>query len=94
VGAQPERRDAEALGRFAGLDDLDFLPRDTQVADGAMLAGRTLREFAPQSALRSALADLAERYAAPVSTRRLRRLGRGHRFRAQELNSRVRPPTV
>jgi Flp pilus assembly CpaE family ATPase len=59
VGPHPERRIGEALERFAGMDDLTYLPWDQAGLDGAMLAGRSLVEFAPQSALRRAIADLA-----------------------------------
>jgi MinD-like ATPase involved in chromosome partitioning or flagellar assembly len=76
VGAHPERRISEALERFAGLDDCAFLPDDPQVLDAAMLAGQTLREYAPQSPLRVALAGLAEEFATASPTRRQRRLGR------------------
>jgi len=74
VGTRPQRRIAEALSRFAGMDDLAFLPWDQASLDGAMFAGRSLVEFAPQSELRRALADVAGRYAAglaePVGSRR------------------------
>jgi hypothetical protein len=91
VGTRPERRITEALGRFAGLDDLHFLPWDQPSLDGAMFAGRTLAEFAPQSELRLAVRAVAGRYAAgagsPVGGGRRGRLG-------QWLKSSVRPPTV
>ena len=58
-----QRRIAEALGRFAGMDDLSFRAVDPGTFDGAMLAGRTLAEFAPQSPVRRAIADLSGRYA-------------------------------
>jgi len=74
VGTRPQRRIAEALSRFAGMDDLAFLPWDQASLDGAMFAGRSLVEFAPQSALRRALAAVAGRYAPgsaePVGSRR------------------------
>jgi MinD-like ATPase involved in chromosome partitioning or flagellar assembly len=77
VGTRPQRRIAEALSRFAGMDDLAFLPWDQASLDGAMFAGRSLAEFAPQSELRRALAAVAGRYAAgsaePVGSRRGRR---------------------
>lgn len=77
VGTRPQRRIAEALSRFAGMDDLAFLPWDQASLDGAMFAGRSLAEFAPQSELRRALADVAGRYVAasaePVGSRRRRR---------------------
>jgi MinD-like ATPase involved in chromosome partitioning or flagellar assembly len=74
VGPRPEQRITEALGRFAGLADLVFLPFDPATLDGAVFAGTTLVEFAPQSDLRGAVASLADAYAAaPVTSRRGRR---------------------
>jgi MinD-like ATPase involved in chromosome partitioning or flagellar assembly len=74
VGPRPEQRITEALGRFAGLADLVFLPFDPATLDGAVFAGATLVEFAPQSDLRGAMASLADAYAAaPVTSRRGRR---------------------
>lgn len=76
VGGRPERRIGEALERFSGMDDLSFLPWDQSSLDGAMLAGRTLVEYAPQSDLRRAIAAVATRYAVdapePVGRRRRR----------------------
>ena len=73
VGPRPEHRIREALGRFAGLDELVFLPLDQQTLDGAVFAGTTLAEFAPQSELRRAIASLADAYAAaPLTSRRAR----------------------
>lgn len=74
VGSHPERRVTEALGRFAGMEDLHFLPWDQTSLDGAMFAGCSLTEFAPHSELRRAIAALASRYAAvPEPARRGRR---------------------
>ena len=70
VGARPERRIGEALGRFAGMDDLTYLPWDQASLDGAMFAGKALREFAPQSDLRRGFVALADWYAAAQPTRR------------------------
>jgi Flp pilus assembly CpaE family ATPase len=76
VGSRPERRIGEALARFAGLENLTYLPWDQAALDAAMFAGTTLREAAPQSPLRRALLELAicstER-AVSRSSRRLRR---------------------
>jgi hypothetical protein len=58
------------------MDDLVFLPWDQQSLDGAMFAGRSLAEFAPQSELRRAMAAVASRYAVAageVGSRRRRR---------------------
>jgi MinD-like ATPase involved in chromosome partitioning or flagellar assembly len=78
VGSHPQRRISEALGRFAGLEDLTFLPWDQTTIDGALFAGLPLSEFAPQSELRRALADLAAGYAGvePSATRHARRARR------------------
>ncbi|HEV7195669.1 MAG TPA: hypothetical protein VGN19_06995, partial [Pedococcus sp.] len=77
VGSRPTRRIAEALSRFAGMDNITYLPWDQETLDGAMFAGLPLAEFAPQSELREALASLASSYAAqPVATRRSRRFRR------------------
>jgi len=72
VGARPEQRIAEALARFAGMDDLAFLPLDQPTLDAALFAGTTLAESAPQSELRRAVASLADVYAAPTRVRRRR----------------------
>ena len=73
VGPRPEQRIAEALGRFAGLGELTFLPYDRVTCDGAVFAGTTLAEFAPESELRRAISTLADAYAvAPVTSRRAR----------------------
>lgn len=79
VGSRPEQRIAEALARFAGMDDLVFLPLDQPTTDGALFAGTTLAEHAPQSELRRAIASLADAYAAPLPDRgrRSRRSRRG-----------------
>jgi MinD-like ATPase involved in chromosome partitioning or flagellar assembly len=73
VGPHPEQRIAEALARFAGLEDLAFLPLDQPTVDAAVFAGTTLAESAPQSEVRRAIAALADAYAAPVPQRRRRR---------------------
>ena len=75
VGSRPERRITEALGRFAGMDDLSYLPWDQATLDGAMFAGKSLAEYAPASELRRAFVGLTEAYAAvePRFRRRRRR---------------------
>jgi MinD-like ATPase involved in chromosome partitioning or flagellar assembly len=72
VGSRPERRIDEALGRFAGLQDITYLPWDQASLDGAMFAGRSLAEFAPHSDLRRAIASLTTAYAAAAPERRRR----------------------
>lgn len=73
VGTRPERRIAEALGRFAGMDELAFLPHDQTTVDGAMFAGKSLAEFAPASELRRAVVALTEPYVAVAPQHRRRR---------------------
>ena len=70
VGARPERRISEALGRFAGMEELTFLPWDQASLDEAMFAGKSLVEHAPHSDLRRSLARLAGRYAVESPTSR------------------------
>jgi len=65
VGKDPERRIAEALARFAGVERLRFLPADPGTLDAVVLAGRTLAEGAPQSTLRHAFSRLAREVCAP-----------------------------
>ncbi|MFC8502981.1 CpaE family protein [Pedococcus sp. NPDC057267] len=78
VGSRPERRIAEALQRFAGMDDLTYLPWDQATLDAAMFAGTTLADHAPQSDLRRAVQALAARWAGggAVVSRRSRRAAR------------------
>lgn len=59
VGPRPERRIREALSRFAGIDDLRFIPDDPATLDDALLTGRLLAESAPDSAVRLSLLALA-----------------------------------
>jgi MinD-like ATPase involved in chromosome partitioning or flagellar assembly len=73
VGSRPERRISEALSRFAGMDDIDYLPWDQATLDGAMFAGKSLAEFAPHSDLRRAVAALTTAYAAAAPQQRRRR---------------------
>jgi MinD-like ATPase involved in chromosome partitioning or flagellar assembly len=59
VGPSPERRIAQALARYAGVEKVVMVPDDRPACDAAMLAGRTLTEVAPRSPARVAIADLA-----------------------------------
>jgi Flp pilus assembly CpaE family ATPase len=76
VGANPERRVAEALSRFAGVTDVLFVPDDPGALDTALLQGRALSECAPHSPVRSAVRSVAEKVAgAPAGSGRRRRRG-------------------
>lgn len=75
VGPRPRVRVAEALARFAGTQDVLFVPDDPAGADAALLAGAALGESSPASPARVALAQLAGRaigrtLPAPVRRRR------------------------
>ena len=59
AGRRPERAIREVLGRFAGMEDVRFAPWSPEVCDEALLAGRSLIEVAPQSALVGAVSELA-----------------------------------
>ena len=77
VGSRPQQRIAESLLRFAGLDGLHFLPDDAATVDAAVLAGRSVVEHAPTSAVGAAFADLAT---AVVPWTRTRVTGRQRRL--------------
>lgn len=59
VGSRPEVRVAEALARFAGVDEVTFVPEDRSGLDAAMLEGRVLAECAPSSPVRASVRALA-----------------------------------
>lgn len=60
VGSRPEVRIADSLQRFAGLGSVRFVPDDRETLDGALLAGQSVVEHAPDSPVRRAVADLAD----------------------------------
>ena len=82
VGSRPQERIAESLLRFAGLDGLHFLPDDAATLDAAVLAGRSVVEHAPNSALGAAIAELATAIAPWTRTRVAGRQRRLRRTRA------------
>jgi MinD-like ATPase involved in chromosome partitioning or flagellar assembly len=59
AGHRPERAIAEVLGRFAGLEQVRFLPWEPEACDAALLAGKALPEVAPRGPLASAVGELA-----------------------------------
>lgn len=65
-GRDPQRSVADALARYAGVGEVLVVPDDRTACDGALLEGRTLRECAPASPARKAVAGLAARLAATV----------------------------
>jgi MinD-like ATPase involved in chromosome partitioning or flagellar assembly len=59
VGRRPDRQLHESLARHAGVDEAVLVPEDQDAYDRALAEGRSLREVAPRSAARLALASLA-----------------------------------
>jgi MinD-like ATPase involved in chromosome partitioning or flagellar assembly len=68
VPGNPRREIAAALARYAGVSDVVFLPHDGPAVDAALGAGRALADVAPDSVLRTCMADLARRLAGVPST--------------------------
>lgn len=86
VGVRPDLRVREALARFAGIDQVWFVPDDPAAVDAALLAGRTLAECAPSAPSRAALRALAAQVAGVRATESARGSvaraeGRGRRRR-------------
>lgn len=75
VGSRPKARVSEALARFAGIDEVTFVPEDRVALDVAMLEGRVLAECAPASPVRAAVRALAATVGGVAlgATRRARR---------------------
>ncbi|MFF3063253.1 CpaE family protein [Oerskovia sp. NPDC057915] len=61
AGPRPEAAVRDALGRYGGVTDLHVLPDDRQTLDAVLLAGRTLAEHAPETPVRRAVVELAQR---------------------------------
>lgn len=59
AGPDPGRAAADVLRRFAGVEPALLVPADPAACDRAVLTGRTLREVAPDSPARRALAAFA-----------------------------------
>jgi MinD-like ATPase involved in chromosome partitioning or flagellar assembly len=75
VGSRPERRIREALVRFAGLDELTFIPDDPATLDRALLTGRSLAEAAPDSEVRQCLVRMASELSGAAAPHPVRRRG-------------------
>lgn len=58
AGSHPERSISEVLARFAGLDEVFFVPWAPEECDAALLAGRSVTELAPTGAVARALGEL------------------------------------
>ena len=78
INGDAEREIQQALSRYAGVDDVVFVPYDRLSLDKAIAGGHTLGEIAPDSPVRRALLSLAGRYAGGSPARP----GRRHRARS------------
>lgn len=59
AGRHPEESIADAMARYGGVDRVWMVPADGRSCDAATLAGQTLRERAPRSSARRAIAAIA-----------------------------------
>jgi MinD-like ATPase involved in chromosome partitioning or flagellar assembly len=75
VGGNPQARIGASLERFAGVDQVHYVPSDPESADAATLAGRSVVEQAPESALRCAVAELTTALFPATARRRDQRAG-------------------
>jgi Flp pilus assembly CpaE family ATPase len=78
VHGDVESQGSDALARYAGVDDVLFVPYDLTSLDRASAGGRSLAEAAAESPARAALMALAAQYAGVSNSqpRRRRRAGR------------------
>ena len=74
VPGDPESEVRNALSRYAGVEDVCFVPLDTTGVDGAVALGRTLTEAAPGSPTRQAIVGLAASLVGVSSPAKKRRL--------------------
>jgi MinD-like ATPase involved in chromosome partitioning or flagellar assembly len=61
AGPHPAEAVGQALARYAGVADAHLVPEDRAAVDTALLEAKTLREAAPGSPVRRALAGVAAR---------------------------------
>ena len=70
---------AAALSRYAGVEQVRFVPLDVDGVDRAVAAGRTLADAAPASPVRAALTALAAELAGVPAAPPRRRLALSRR---------------
>ena len=81
AGPHPAEAVDQALARYAGVTDAHLVPDDRPALDTALLEARTLREAAPGSPARRALAGVAARVDCTARRGSRRGAGRGDRAR-------------
>jgi Flp pilus assembly CpaE family ATPase len=74
VGGEPHAQLSEALARYAGITEVDFVPYDRDALDLAVLEGRALADVAAESPARHALARIAAGLVGRPAPRERRRL--------------------
>jgi MinD-like ATPase involved in chromosome partitioning or flagellar assembly len=74
VGGDPHAQLTEALARYAGINEVEFVPYDRDALDLAVLEGRALAEVAAESPARHALARIAAGLVGRPAPRERRRL--------------------
>jgi Flp pilus assembly CpaE family ATPase len=74
VPGDAQREVTAALVRYAGVEDVRFVPLDVAAVDGAVARGRTLTEAAPTSPARLAVRALAAELVGATLTAPRRRL--------------------
>jgi MinD-like ATPase involved in chromosome partitioning or flagellar assembly len=73
AGKDAEHQIRQALDRYVGVRDCVFVPYDRAACDKALAAGRTLRDVAPDSPARKAIAQIAAGFGTPQTVRRFAR---------------------
>lgn len=66
IGLDPRAQLRHTLRRFGGIEAATFVPHDLNALDTAVLDGRTLRDAAPRSPARTALADFVLEHLVPT----------------------------
>lgn len=66
IGLDPQAQLRHTLRRFGGIEDATLVPHDLNAVDTAVLDGRTLRDAAPRSPVRTALAALVQERLVPA----------------------------
>jgi len=84
VNGDAKTQISQALSRYAGIDQVTFVPYDLASLDRAIAAGRSIGEVAPESPARLALLPLAARFGRVSAGHGGRR--RPGRFRARSLS--------
>jgi MinD-like ATPase involved in chromosome partitioning or flagellar assembly len=66
AGSRPHEAVADALRRYAGVEQVWAVPHDAKACDAATLSGQSLKERAPRSSARKAIAVIAQAVVARI----------------------------